>query len=379
MISRLSRICLAAFAAAALYAAAGPSWAATGLAQDDKSAVIFSYHRVGEDNYPDNSIRREQFESHIAQLKNGDYNVMPLPAVINALRGGTPLPPRTVVLTFDGGYLSVADYAAPLLIKSGLPFTVFIAPDNATHGKPEYMGWDDIKRLARHDLVTIGLHPAGYQHLAGAAEAELLRQVNSARATYREKLGAEPRYFAYPFGEYSRKFRDIVQKQGFDAALGEQSGVAYAGGDMYALPRFPMTESFGGLERFMMSANALPLPVTDISPSDPYLTTAQPTIGFTADPGLKGRLKNLSCFVAGQGKPTIQIIGDTRVEIRLEKPFATERGRLNCTLPAATADMGDEPSWRWFGLLLSVPGIESLPDVSDGNGDAVSVADESRG
>ena len=370
---------LAVTLAAATLAAVAPSRAA-GIAQDEKAAVIFSYHRVGEDHYPDNNIRREQFEAHIRELKNGDYNVMPLPAVIAALKNGDTLPPRTVVLTFDGGFYSVYDYAAPLLIKNGLPFTIFVGTDRAARRTPEYMSWDDIRKLARNNLVTVGLHPAGYQRLGAEPETEILRQVNSARAAFRDNLGHEARYFAYPFGEYSKPLRDIVEKQGFEAAFGEQSGVAYAGADMLALPRFPMTESFGGLDRFLMTAHALPLPASDISPADPRLASAHPTIGFTVEPALKAELKKLSCFVAGQGKPSIQIVGDTRVEIRLEKAFTTERGRLNCTLPAAAADAGDDQSWRWFGLLFSIPGVESLPaDNSDGNADAVSVADESRG
>lgn len=379
MTALLRRTLLAVILAAATLAANGPAWAAP-IAQDEKAAVIFSYHRVGEDHYPDNNIRREQFEAHIRELKSGAYNVMPLPAVIATLKKGEALPPRTVVLTFDGGYYSVYDYAAPLLIKNGLPFTVFIGTDRAARVTPEYMNWNDIKKLARNDLVTVGLHPAGYQRLGTQPEAEILRQINSARAAYRDNLGTEARYFAYPFGEYSKTMRDIVEKQGFDAAFGEQSGVAYAGADMLALPRFPMTESFGGLDRFLMTANALPLPTSDISPADPHLATPHPTIGFTVEAALKGQIKKLSCFVAGQGKPSIQVVGETRVEIRLEKPFTTERGRLNCTLPATAADASDEPTWRWFGMLFSIPGNEYVPsDDTDDNVNAVAASDDSRG
>ncbi|MBU0800957.1 MAG: polysaccharide deacetylase family protein [Alphaproteobacteria bacterium] len=374
------RNALSAFGlAAALFLTGGsaPGYAA-GIAQDERAAVIFSYHRVGEDEYPANNIRMEQFEAHLRELREGDYNVMGLPAVINALRNGDKLPPRTVVLTFDGGHRSIMENAAPLLLKNDLPFTIFIATDNTDRATTEYMSWDDVKKLARNNLVTVGMHPATYQRLDNAPAAELLRQLNTARAAFRDNLGAEPRFFAYPFGEYSKAYRDVIEKQGFAAAFGEQSGVAYAGADIFALPRFAMTESYGGLDRFLMTAHALPLPVTDISPSDPRLENAQPEIGFTIDPALKGRLKDLSCFAAGQGKPEIQIVGATRVEIRLEKPFSTERARLNCTLPGPAPEPGEDPTWRWFGMMMTLPAASAWSPTPD-NDAAMATADESRG
>lgn len=374
-------LCSLGIAAALLWPAGAPAHAQT-IAQDERAAVIFSYHRVGEDEYPGNNIRREQFESHIRELRRGQYNVMPLPAIIDALRAGERLPPRTVAITFDGGYRSILEAAVPLLLRHNLPFTVFIATDNVERPSPEYMAWDEVRRLARNDLVTVGLHPATYQRLHHAPQEELLRQLNTARASFRDRLGHEPRLFAYPFGEYSKAYRDLIAAQGFDAAFGEQSGVAHDGADVYALPRFVMTESYGDLDRFLMTAHALPLPVTDVSPADPRLDNAKPAIGFTVDPALKAGLKNLSCFAAGQGRPEIQIAGETRVELRLEKAFTTDRPRINCTMPGPAAAPGEEERWRWFGMMMNLPTTDEWRAGDEelrGNNDAVSVADEARG
>jgi peptidoglycan/xylan/chitin deacetylase (PgdA/CDA1 family) len=55
-------------------------------------------------------------------------NVLPLSAAVEMLRGGGPLPPRAVVLTFDDGYRDNVTVAAPLLARLGLPATFFLAP-----------------------------------------------------------------------------------------------------------------------------------------------------------------------------------------------------------------------------------------------------------
>lgn len=220
-------------------------------------------------------------------------------------------------------------------------------------GSGSYMGWDDLRALKRSPLVSFGLHPSSYGRLTGSSAEEIRRQINSGISTLRERLDVETPFLAYPFGEYDAAYGKIVTDMGFKAAFGQQSGVAYAGHDLFALPRFTQTERYGDLERFQMSANALPLPATDISPADPSLKTLNPAIGFTVPDTLVKSLKSLSCFSSTQEKPELQIL-NARVEIRMKAPFAEERPRINCTLPVAGA-ADEEPRWRWFGALYTIP------------------------
>jgi hypothetical protein len=122
---------------------------------------------------------------------------------------------------------------------------------------------------------------------------------------------------------------------------------------MLALPRFTMTDDFGDLDRFRLTAGALPLPVTDVVPEDSgNLAQNPPAIGFTVAPEVKD-LSRLSCFVSDIGRTGVMRPGGGRVEIRLEAPLQDRRTRVNCTLPD-----GGNSRWRWFGMLLVLPGIE---------------------
>ena len=328
------------------------------LPQDRAAAVIFSYQMIGEDLHPSASIGKEQFAEHIAELRTGGYTVLPLPDIVRALKEGAALPPRTVALTFDGGHRSVLENGVPLLIENEIPFTVFVSTGYLDADGARTMNWDDLRKLARNELVTVGLHPASYDELSASDPGEIRRQINAARARLREMAEIEADLFAYPFGSYSTAYRDIVAASGFGAAFGQQSSVAWSGSDPYALPRFTMTESFGDLDRFRMTASALPLPVADVEPKNPDLSTAHPAIGFTVDEALKGQLAKLSCFVSGQEKPQVELVSGNRVELRLEKDFDEKRARVNCTLPGPVPQGADEPRWRWFGMLLNVPVTE---------------------
>lgn len=321
---------------------------------DQTAAVILVYHRIGEDAYPQSNITLDQFADHVDELLNGGYTVMPLSSVIHAFENGKALPPRTVVLTFDGGYRSAFENGIPLLEENGLPYTVFVSSGLLDQAGAQYMGWGNLRTLKKSSLAGFGIHPARYDRLHGLPEADIARQINSTRAAFRKEMGENPSFFAYPFGEYDAPYKTLIEKQGFTAAFAQNSGVAYAGADMFALPRFAMTESYGDRDRFRMVASALPFPVRDVEPADPHIKTANPAIGFTTDSALASSLDAIRCFVSGQDKPTVERLGETRVELRLSAPLTRERVRVNCTLPSGQESENGEVLWRWFGMLLTV-------------------------
>ena len=58
------------------------------------------------------------------------------------------------------------------------------------------------------------------------------------------------RFFSYPFGEYSLEFKKIIKDLGFKYAFGQHSGVIDETKDLWELPRFPINEKYGEIERF---------------------------------------------------------------------------------------------------------------------------------
>lgn len=329
--------------------------AGTDLPQDKKSAVILAYHRIGEDHFPDTNIRSEQFKEHIRELTNGSYHVLGLSEITAAFEKNETLPDRAVAITFDGAHVSILENAIPLLLEKELPFTVFLPTDHIDREGAPYLRWETLQKLARNKLVTLGIHPASYARLYTQEKENILFQINKARSRFRKELGFNPEYFAYPFGEYSQEYRDLIETQNFKAAFGQHSAVAYAGNDRYTLPRFSMTESYGDLSRFRLIASALPLPVTDLKPQDPYLDNVKPHVGFSLASNLNTGIDDLSCFVSRQEMPAIERAGRNRVEIRLNKALENARTRINCTLPVRPESAREELRWRWFGLLLIAP------------------------
>lgn len=331
---------------------------------DQSSAVVFVYQRIGEDSMPRSSISTDQFRAHINELKAGGYKVLPLPKIIEAIRAGESLPQNTVAITFDGAYTSTLNNALPLLKEAGLPYTLFFATDMAD-GAPTHAGWDQLKSLGRDGLASFGIMPSGYVHMVGQTPAQNAALVNKAMTRFKEEMGEDPPFFAYPYGEYSAAVKKLLGDYAFKAVFALQSGVVHGKSDFLALPRFIMTDNYGDLDRFRLTANALPLPVSDVIPEDMVLKDNPPLVGFTVTPELTS-LSKLSCFASGIGKLDLARPGSGRIEIRLKEPLQERRTRINCTLPDDTVIPGRPQSWRWFGVQLIAPdyGDDSEADAA---------------
>ena len=87
------------------------------------------------------------------------YALVKLDDVKASLEGKRPLPPRSLLITFDDGYADNSEYALPLLRKHRAPATVFVSSD--VIGRNERLWTEDLLwafmegRLHQRDLVSL--------------------------------------------------------------------------------------------------------------------------------------------------------------------------------------------------------------------------------
>ena len=314
------------------------SFVARGFAADH--ATILMYHRFGEENYPSTNVTLEQFEEHLEVLASGPYTVLPLEDIVLNLQSGTPLPDRTVAITIDDAYLSVYEEAFPRLKALGFPATLFVATRPVDRGLRAYMSWDQIREWQAAGY-GIGSQTQTHPHMHQQSRAENDKELRVSNERFLAELGMRPTLFAYPYGEYNLDVIDLVKEAGFEAAFGQNSGVAHGYDGFFELPRFAMNEQYGNRERLELAINGLPLKVTQLVPEDVVLAENPPLYGFTLAADMDNE-RQLRCFNSKYGKLDVAIIG-RRAEIRMPGPLVGKRSRVNCTMP------GPDGRWRWFG------------------------------
>jgi hypothetical protein len=207
------------------------------------------------------------------------------------------------------------------------------------------MSWDQIREL-KSSGVTIGSQTKSHKHLPVISLEDAKQEIDKANVRIKKEIGLRPDLFAYPYGEYNSSVRELIIDRGFKAAFTQSSGALHGHSDKFSLPRFALNERYGGIDRFRLVANALPLPVDDVLPTDPLLVENPPAFGFTVDKSV-GSLRQLACFSSNEGELRLERLG-RRIEARFNTMLPKGRSRVNCTLP------GPNNRWRWFGVQFLV-------------------------
>ena len=320
--------------------AIGIIFGALAAARAADHATILMYHRFGEDKYPSTNVRIDQFEEHLEVLASGPYTVWPLDQIVSHLQAGMQVPDRTVAITIDDAYLSVYEEALPRLKDRGFHATLFVATRPVDRNLRNYMSWDQLREWQAAGF-GIGSQTQTHPHMHQLSTESNREELSVSNERFLAELGIRPTLFAYPYGEYNLEVIDLVRTAGFEAAFGQNSGVAHGYDGYFELPRFAMNEQYGNRERLELAINGLPLKVSEIVPADVVLRENPPLYGFTLSADMDQE-RQLRCFNSKYGKLDVAIIG-RRAEIRMPGPLVGKRARVNCTMP------GPEGRWRWFG------------------------------
>ena len=173
---------------------------------------------------------------------------------------------------------------------------------------------------------------------------QFISDIEKANKIFLKELGYIPNLFSYPFGEYSKFMKNYISKN-FTFAFGQHSGVIDVNKEKFELPRFPINENYGKLERFKSIINSFPLEYKKLKPEEKMINQDNPpsfSIEFFDN---QKNLKNINCY-SNEGnkweKSKINI-SENILTIKFREAFKPRRGRINCSL-------NDNGKWRWLGV-----------------------------
>ena len=303
------------------------------------------YHRFNESEYPSTNISMEIFKKHINTVRENKFEFF-TPQNFNE-KFYIPKKNKRILLTIDDAYSSFYENAWPYLKKNKIPFILFVSTKQI--GKNGYMSWSQIKEVETEKFAYIGNHSHSHDYLIDFTFNDFKLDINKSIKIFKENIGYNPKFFSYPFGEYSLKQKNYIKKK-FQIAFGQHSGVIDINKDRYELPRFPINEKYGNLERFLFLIKLKPLEYKSISIKDKFISDEENPpkfhINFFEN---QLNLGNINCFSnqGGDWENTEIKIENNKLYINLKKKFLPRRGRVNCSLQ-------DKSEWRWFGLQFTI-------------------------
>src|SRR5918994_4060847 len=220
-----------------------------------RTLAVLGFHKIGEPatNGWDTwfYIPEATFAGYLSYLRENNWTVIDLEAVLRGLEAPRSLPERAALLTFDDGYRSMRTVALPWLLRFGYPAVLFVPTDfiggrntfDAAEPEKALCDWDDLVELERQG-VSIQSHGASHRSFSELALAAQEEELRRSKATLEVRLGRRVEVFSYPYGDNGgsqQVLREALKRAGYRAAC------LYGGGpnrlpisDPYRLTRLAM-------------------------------------------------------------------------------------------------------------------------------------------
>ena len=313
---------------------------------NEQGILSLMYHRFNENKYPSTNIRMDIFKNHIGIIKDNNfkfYNPLKFEEEFSI-----PKANKKILLTIDDAFSSFYKNAWPYLKENKIPFILFVSTEAV--GKYGYMTWDEIKEIEKEEFAFLGNHSHSHEYLVTYNFNDFKNDIDNSIIIFKNKIGYNPIFFSYPFGEYSLEQKNYISEN-FKFAFGQHSGVIDLNKDKYELPRFPINEKYGDLNRFERLVKFLPLQYNNIIPRDKLVNSInnppKMSIIFFDD---QKNLDKISCYSNegdGWDKTNIKFENNNKLNIFFREKFKERRGRINCSLQ-------DIEGWRWLGIQFSI-------------------------
>ena len=148
---------------------------------------------------------------------------------------------KTVVLTFDDGYLDNYAAAHPLLQKYGAKATLFLVVDRfdrdwsttkkAHHDSGELMreaklGDTEVRAMLDSGTWELGAHTLTHALLPDLAGVDKAREIRTAKANLEDTFATTVASFAYPFGIFGDDDATAVAAAGYRFAVTTDAGIS---------------------------------------------------------------------------------------------------------------------------------------------------------
>lgn len=211
-----------------------------------RKLLVLEYHSISVDGFEDQiTIPKEKFVQQLEYLRSKGYKTMWLSQVAHYQNAKKPLPPRTVILTFDDGYKNNYTELFPLLKKYEMKATCFMVlgrigqnidwPGKYVNATMGLMTKEQLLEIASH--VEIAHHTFKHDNYTKLSIPEVDEDLMRSNAVIKaENLTVFPA-LAYTFGRYYRK-RGAKQLQLFKTL--EKNGIRYAFRIGNRINKFPL-------------------------------------------------------------------------------------------------------------------------------------------
>ncbi len=208
------------------------------------------YHEVSDKFVPGFGkyiVRPRLFEAQISWLARAGYTSVSLDSLLAARAGGTTLPPKPVIITFDDAYEDSVRFAVPVLRAHDFTAIYYLITGwmgsvtrfKGVEVRLPLIDWPQARRLIDAGFHC-GSHTVTHPHLAETSPDWCRDELVKSRQRMRDRLGIDVHHLAYPHGSYDEAVMQASAAAGYRSAVSVRIGLSPHDDDPLRLHRVPI-------------------------------------------------------------------------------------------------------------------------------------------
>jgi len=172
-------------------------------------AHIFVLHRIDDFRHPYTNTSSKELKKYFDYLKKHQYNVITLSKLVAKIKNKKNID-KDVVFCIDDSYKSFYKNGLVLFKKYHFPFTLFVYVKATNEKWGDFMSWKQVKECAKYG--EIGIHSFAHPHLPLLNNKKIEVDTKKAIEVFKKHMGYVPNMYAYPYGEYNKRVKNIISK-----------------------------------------------------------------------------------------------------------------------------------------------------------------------
>ena len=213
----------------------------TELISENIGVPVLYYHSVDENAENEVTITPEMLEKQLDYINDNDYITITMSELYDYLINNQPIPKKSIVITFDDGYMNNYTEAFPLLKERNMKATIFCV-GNSLDGS-YYLSKDAIKEMSDYG-IDIESHTVNHVHLDTLNYDEQLSEIKNSKEILENITGKDVTAIAYPFGDYNDDSIKAAKEAGYKLAFTTHLGLSDRNDDIYKLDRIYISSNY---------------------------------------------------------------------------------------------------------------------------------------
>lgn len=213
------------------------------LIYNSQSIPVLYYHSISYEKGNELRIPKEKFRQQMQYLKDNGYITLTLDEFYSFLVNNSPVPTKSVIITFDDGYKDNYENAFPVLKEFGFKATIFVITSTIDNEK-NFLTSTELKQM-QNNGIDIESHTVNHDKLCNLTYDNQVKTLKDSKEFLEKLLHKDVKYIAYPYGKWNEDTLKAVKSVGYDMAFTTIGGWSNKSQGLYTLDRVYVSSNHG--------------------------------------------------------------------------------------------------------------------------------------